>query len=329
MSLSGRLCRCCLMATLAFFGFAVANAEVIEEIVAKVEGDIITLSEYRQEEQALVQELYTRFTGEELDAIVERERKALLMRMIDSKILLRRAERLFDLEEVGESFLRSFRRINGLETDEQLNQMLADQGLTLEDLRRYLVARYAPDEILRIEVGGRVSVADAELETFYQENQKLFEIPGTVTLREIVLLAEGSEKERRRTEAEELHALASAAGADFEALARERSEAGTAQDGGKLGPMKAGELNSKIDTVAFEQPLGTVSDIIEVDYGFNIIRVEERTDTRISSYDEVSGTIRQQLETLRYQELLDEFLKKARDEADWVVMEKYKDRLSG
>ncbi len=54
-----------------------AHAEIIEEIVARVEGDIITLSEYRQEEAALTQELYKRFTGEELDQIIAAERKAL------------------------------------------------------------------------------------------------------------------------------------------------------------------------------------------------------------------------------------------------------------
>ncbi len=306
-----------------------AQAEVLEEIVARVEGDIITLSEYRQEEAALTQELYSRFTGEELDKVIASERKALLLRMIDNKILLRRAERMFDLDQVGTSYLESFRRQQGLETEEALNAALSQQGLTVEDLKRFLVARYAPEEILRIEVRSRVSISDQEMEDYYAENQKLFEVPAEVTFREIVLLAEGGEKGQRRTEMEEIRAKATAEGADFEALAREHSEAGTAEDGGKLGPMKQEELSEALSAVVFKDPVGSISAILEMPYGFHLVKIEERADARMRTLDEVRDSLRSQMENFKYAELLQEFLAKAREEADWSVAKKYEGWLPG
>ncbi|ANM30569.1 hypothetical protein ABI59_14775 [Acidobacteria bacterium Mor1] len=317
---------CLIVASLCVFP---ARAEVLEEIVARVEGDIITLSEYRQEEAALTQELYSRFTGEELDKVIAAERKALLLRMIDNKILLRRAERMFDLDQVGSSYLDSFRKQQGLETDEALENALSQQGLTVEDLKRFLVARYAPEEILRIEVRSRVSISDQEMETFYAENPAMFEVPAEVTFREIVLLAEGSEKEQRRTEMEDLRAKATAEGADFEALAREHSEAGTAEDGGKLGPMKQDELSEALSAVVFHDAVGSVSSILEMPYGFHMVKIEERAEARMRSLDEVREALRSQMENQKYGELLREFLTKARDEADWSVAKKYEGWLPG
>ena len=94
---------------LALFLPAVAHAEIVEEIVALVDGDILTKSEYEQEEQALIQEIYRRYAGDELDRAVATVRGTLLIDLIDRKILVHRAGRMFDTERMGEAFVNIFR----------------------------------------------------------------------------------------------------------------------------------------------------------------------------------------------------------------------------
>lgn len=318
----------CGLIVCALVGGAAARAEVIEEIVAWVEGSIITLSEFRQEEQVMVQELYRSYTGADLDRELELARGTLLMNMIDRKILLNRAERMFDLERAGESYLKMVREQQGIKTEEELEKLLARQGVTIEDFRNRMTERFAPQEVIRAEVGSRVSVSDKEVEAYYQEHPREFDRPGTVTLREVVLLRDDTDDDAElRAEAERIRARLAEEGADFAEIAGELSEAGTAADGGLLGPLEQGELSAALEQVAFSIALGQVSDVIEMPYGYHVIRVEERREPGRVSLDEVREQLRQRIEDEKYARSVEEYLQRARDEVSWSVNPGYMNRI--
>ena len=137
-----------LLATLLATGLA-ARAEVIEEIVAKVNDDIITKSDLEGEEQATVAELYRRYTGDELDRQVRSARQNLLQRMIDRKILYHRAQRLYDMDKMSESFLKEFKAQQQIKSDQELERLLVQENMTLADLKARDLESFAPDQVVR------------------------------------------------------------------------------------------------------------------------------------------------------------------------------------
>jgi peptidyl-prolyl cis-trans isomerase SurA len=304
-----------------------AASEVIEEIVAKVNDDIITKTEIEGEERALIAEIYRRYTGPDLDHQVQMARKNLLQQMIDSKILVHRAERLYDMDVVKGVLLENFMKDQGIESEAELQRMLAQQGASLEQLQQRLVAMFVPEEVIRFEVVGRESVGEREVEAYYHEHIKDYEIPAEVTLREIVLVAEDeAEKTRRRAEAEEIHARASGAEQQFAELATEVSEAPSADNGGLIGPLRRGDLAEALDEVAFTLAVGDVSEVIVTERTYHIITVVTRRQADFIPFEDVKDELRLKLEEMRYDEAYEDFMIKARSEADIVVSPKYAEK---
>ncbi len=301
-------------------------AEVVEEIVAVVDDEIITRSEFEEEEQALLAEAYRQYTGAELDQQVDMIRKQVLTQIIDRKVLMHRAARLFDLTGYEDMLMEHFKKENKIESDEELARLLAREGMRIVDIRRRLIEQEAPREIIRAEVGNRVASSDAEIEEYYEANQDLFQIVAEYTLSEIVILAGDNDREEKRELAARVLEQARAEDADFAALAREHSGAGTAEGGGVLGTMPAGDLNPDLAAAAATMPVGAVSDLLEMDYGFHILRLEDRQEAGLQDLEDVREKIRIYLENTQYVEKLTDFLEKARNEADIQIRPGYKDR---
>ena len=174
------------------------HAEVIEEIVAKVNDDIITKTEIEREERALVAEIYRRYAGPELDYQVQMARKQLLQALIDRKILIHRAERMYDMSMVENVLLENFMAEQGINNEAELKAALTQQGASLAQLKRRLVEMFAPDEVIRFEVVGRHSVGDREVEKYYHDHIDDYAIPAEVSFREIVLVAPNDEAKPAR-----------------------------------------------------------------------------------------------------------------------------------
>jgi len=302
-----------------------ARAEVIEEIVAKVNDDIITMSELQREEQAVIADLYREYTGAELDGKVAMARAGLLQMLIDRKLLIHRAERLYDIEKMEAALLENFMAQQGIPDLAELNRALAADGLSLEELKQRLVEMAAPQEVIRFEVAGRLSVGDQEIEAYYSANPQEFLVPAEVSLREIVLVTPpGEAPSARMPEIEAIREQLLAEGADFARIAEQESDAGSAKVGGLIGPFKRGDLFPALEDVAFSNPIGVISPVITTANGLHVIRVEERTEDRTLTVDEVKEDLRAKLEDEKYSKALAEFLEKARDEADIWVNPKYR-----
>jgi len=325
-----RFSRACTLAAIACSFLAplsAPRAEMVEEIVAKVNDDIITKSDLEGEEQATVSELYRRYTGDELDRQVRSARQSLLQRLIDRKILYHRAQRLYDMDKMSDSFLKEFKAQQQIKSDQELQKMLVQENMTLSELKARLVESFAPDQVVRYEVGDRVSVGDKEIEAYYDSHPEEFDVAGEVTIREIVVLAKPDEMDAKRAQAASVRERAAAPGADFAKIAGEASDAGTKNAGGLLGPLKKGDLSKQIEDVAFALPVGEVGPVLEMPYGFHIVKVEKRADERKKPLDEVREDIRTKLENAKYREALKAFLEKARSEATVEISPAYRNRL--
>lgn len=315
-----------LAALLALSGGA--RAEVVEEIVAKVNDEIITRSDLEAEEQAVVAELYRSLSGARLDEEVALARRQMLRTLIERKLLLHRAERIFDMDKMAEAILKGFREQQQIQSERELERLLAQESLTLAEFRKRLLEYYAPRQVVEAEVRDRIAVSDAEVEAYYREHGAEFDVPAEATFREIVLVASGEERDRRRREAEELRRRVAAPGADFAAIAREASDAGTRDAGGLIGPVRRGDLLPELDAIVFSLPVGEVGGVLETPSGFHIVRVESRTEAHRKGLEEVREELRQRLIEEKFRKALDGYLEKIWTEATVEIASGYRDRLS-
>src|SRR4029077_14970412 len=127
-----------VVTTLAI-GAGLARAEVVDEIVAKVNDDIVTKSDLDTEEQGVLQELYRRFSGKDLDGKVAEAKKELLRRLVDRRVLIQRAAHIFDMTKMQDFYLESFKDQQNIKSDKELEKLLSEQGMTMADLRTRLV----------------------------------------------------------------------------------------------------------------------------------------------------------------------------------------------
>jgi parvulin-like peptidyl-prolyl isomerase len=314
-----------LLPTLAFVSPTRAG-EVVEEIVALVDGDILTASEFEFEEEAMVQDIYRRFTGEQVDQAVEQVKISLLMDLIDRKILVHRAGRMFDTDRMREVFYESFREQQQIEDEDQFVQALAKEGMTVEDLKTRLIGMFAPDEVIRFEVSSRISIADREVDEYYAANPEEFKFEDEVVLREIILMADDdAKKEERRADANQLWQELTAE--NFVEKAGEFSDSGTKGVGGLLGTIKRGDLAEDLERIAFALASGEKSEVLERPYGFHILFAETARVDLQKSLEEVRDELRLRLEDGVYVEKLKEFMVKARSESEWCVRSKFVDRV--
>jgi peptidyl-prolyl cis-trans isomerase SurA len=306
----------------------VAYAEVLDEIVAKVNDDIITKSELESEEQGLLQEIYKKHSGTELDALVEEAKKELLRRMIDHRVLVQKATHIFDVTKMQDYYLEMFKGQQNIASDKELEKLLAAQDMTMADLKKRLVEEFSPQQVIHVEISERIAVSDKDERAYYEAHAADFEIPAEATVREILLKASGPERAAKRAEAEAVRARLIEPGADFAAIAAEVSDAGTKKVGGLLGTVKKGDLATALDEVAFTLPVGEISQIIEAGYGFHILKVDARTETTSKPFDTVKAEIEKKLQDERFSVEYRQYLVKAWSEATIWVSPKYEARLS-
>jgi len=308
-----------------------AYGEVIEEIVALVNGEIITRSDLDEQEQLMVAEIYRQYSGAELDKRLADIKNALLLELIDAEIRFHYAKRQFDTERLRESFYEQFVQQQmqeyNIESEEAFLELLARDNMTVDELKDRLLRTFAPEEVLRYEVGSRIAIDDPEIETYYQENPLQFLVPGEATVREIVLLGDTEQKRSERMAEATAIVQRVRDGESFEALAKELSEAGTQDQEGLLGTVARGDLSDQLEEVAFAMEANDVSDPIDTPYGLHIIKIDAITPDQTRPYDEVKEPLRGFLESRKYAEDVRAFTLKVRGQADWCVKNKYIGRL--
>lgn len=308
-------------------GGGFARAEIVEEIVAKVNDDIVTKGDLDAEELAVLQDLYRRFSGSELDGQVARAKKGLLRQLIDRKVLVQRAGHLFDMTKMQEFYLQSFMEQQNIKSQKELEKLLSQEGMTVAEWKNRLVELFGPQQVIRAEVADRISVSEKDARAYYDAHAAEFAVPAQATVREIVLKTGEGDRERKRSDAEAVRARAAAPGADFAAIAAEVSDAGTKTLGGLLGTVKKGDLAATLETAAFSVPVGEVSAVIDADYGFHILKVDARTDEAQKPFEDVKDEIESKIQNDRLAVQVKEYLKKAWSEATIWVSPKYQARL--
>lgn len=196
-------------------------------------------------------------------------------------------------------------------TEEAYQQALLLQGVTADQLRQVTRLGMQTRKIVDAEVTTKVSVQDADVDSFYNQNLSRFKQGDTVHVSHIYFAvppdAPPTQKNQSRAAAEDtLKQLKG--GADFAKLATERSSDATAANGGDMGFIEQGQVPPDFEKIAFALKPGSMSGVVELQTGFHIIKVHERRAPRTAPLAEVREGLKQYLIDTQRQTKLDEFV---------------------
>lgn len=270
-----------------------SGPEIVDRVVALVNGDMITLSELERQVSVQSERLGV---PEDDPALVAEFRSRILQGMVDNALILQLAEerglrvpdRYFD--DWKEQTIKEM----NLPDEAEFIRQVELQGTNLEELRKQFFEGVLIQEIRRQDIEERVRISEPEIEQRYRENVDEFVTPPKVRLSEIVIhIGEAGEADAR-TRIEEAKRLV-ASGNAFSEVAGVRSESASAESGGALGLFELGELDETFRTVVENLETGGVSDPVRLGDSFYLLGVEERTEETTTPLDEVRNQIAESL----------------------------------
>src|SRR5437868_1031588 len=330
-----------LLAALLLCGYSIADT-VIEEIVARVNSEIITRSEFQRSRDQLMNELKERFPQEAEQQFAQRE-KDVLRDMIDQDLLVQRGKDLginADTELIKK--LDDLRKQMNLENMEDLEKAAQSQGISYEDFKQNMRNQIITQQVIGREVSAKVQITKEEEEQFYKEHQKELDQPEGVHLSEILVAIkkqpeqnpESAQKTETPPTPEEIAAAQQRAGqlleelkkgAKFDEVAKKSSDGPTAGQGGDLGFFNRGTLAKELEEKTFGMKPGEISDVIRTKQGFIILKVNEHRSGGIPALKEVEPQVQEAIYSQKMQPALRAYLTKLREDAYIDIKQGYAD----
>jgi len=299
----------------------------VEEIVARVNNQIITKSDYERAQKELDQEMRQR--GSTMQEISDAHRD-LLRNLIDQQLWLAKGK---ELGITGETELinrlNEIRKQYNLATMEDLEKAAKDQGVSFEDFKANIRNQIVTQQVMRDQVGRKITPTPGELQRYFEAHKQEYAQPESVKLGEI-LISTGSNSDDQqkladaKAKADDIEARLKA-GEDFSQLARSFSEGTTAATGGELGTYKKGQLGQPFEDKTFGLKTGEVTDPIRTKQGYVILKVLGHIQGGIPQYKDVENDVEQNYFEGKAGPAMRQYLAQMRDEAAIYIKPGYED----
>jgi peptidyl-prolyl cis-trans isomerase SurA len=302
------------------------SGTVVEDIVARVNDQVISKSDYERAQQQLEQEAQQQnWSQQEL----AEQRRDLLRSLIDKQLLLSRAK---ELDVNGETDLvkrlDEIRKQNNLDSMEDLQKAVEEQGISYEDFKQQIRDNIITSEVISQEVGPHISVTPTEVQDYYNAHQQEFMRPEQVHLNEILISTPDPDNAAQVADAEKKADDVESrlkAGGDFATLAKAESGGPTAQQGGDLGDFKAGQLPKVMEDATFSLQSGQYTAPIRTKQGWLILQVTSHQKGGLAPLKDVENQIQEQVGMSKMEPALRTYLTKLREEAYITVRPGYVD----
>jgi len=203
--------------------------------------------------------------------------------------------------------------------DEQAYQdSLAEDHLSEDALKSQIKMTLAVQQVVEKEFGGTLDVSESEVKAFYDGNPQYFTEPEAIRASEILIKvdskAEAAKKEEARKKLVDIQKRLQK-GEGFAILAKDFSQSASATQGGDLGMLPRGSMPKAFDDAAFSLKPGEVSNVVETELGFHLIKVHEKRPEKIVPFKEVEERIRQHLVNQKLKQRVDEYLNEVKKTA--------------
>src|SRR4029077_2326294 len=308
----------------------------VEEIIARVNNEIITRSEFDKARQTAEedarQECQGRCTPEQLKADIDGREKTTLRDLIDQSLLVQRAKDMgLSVEQELIKRLDQIRIENKLASMEELEKAVSGQGLNWEDFKNNIRSTLLTQRVIGSEVGSHITISDDEVSKYYEAHKAEYVRPEQVALREIQVNTQGKTPE----ELPDLKKKAETAlkrvkdGEDFGEMAKRFSDGSTKAQGGFLGVYKRGELSKELEDTVFKMKKNDLTEVMETKQGYLVLQVLEHYDEGQQSLAKVKPEISDKLYGARMEPAMREYLKTLREQSFVVIKPGYVDAAGG
>ena len=310
-----------------------ADVRIVEEIIAKVNGDIITRGEMEQARTRLMEEAKSQgLTGAQLAEVVRNQDKNALRDQIDQLLLVQRGK---DLDvKVDADVTRRLAEIQSqskITDPDKFHDYIREQtGISFEDFQQQMKNTLLTQKVIGEEISSRISIPEADLRKYYEEHQKEFVREEQVFLSQILISTDGKTPAQVAAAQKKAADLVTRArkGEKFSDLARQNSDdPATAKDGGQLPPYKRSEhlLVKEIEDLVFQQKRGYVTDAIKLPQYLLILKVDDHYEAGQASFEEVKEQITQKLAEPKMEPKVREYLTNLRQNAFLQIKDGYVD----
>jgi peptidyl-prolyl cis-trans isomerase SurA len=313
-----------------------ANAKTVEEIIARVNNEIITRSELDKArlaaEEDAKQECQGKCTPDQLRADIEDRQKNTLRDLIDQSLLVQRGKDMgVNVEPDVIKKLDQIRQQNKIDSMEDLEKAVSAQGQNWEDFKNNIRSQILTQRVISSEVGSHITIGKDEVEKYYNEHKSEFVRPEQVALREIEVSTEG----KKDTELPDLKKKAETAlkrvkdGEDFGEIAKRFSDSSTAKQGGFLGVYKRGELSKELEEIVFKMKKKDLTDVMDTKQGYLVLQVLERYEEGEQPLNKVENEIMDHLYSQRMEPAMRQYLKTLREQSYVVIKPGYQEIAGG
>ena len=286
-----------------------ASQQVIEEIVAIVNDDIITLSQYKEYHDSMYQMLRSQLQGEEFDKQYARAKEGIMDSMVMDVLLLQMAkQKQLNVNEQVKNAVESIRKENNIESDAQLREELRRQGMSYESFIKGIEENLLRQAVVFTEVDRGIVLDESEIVNYYKAHQAEFVDPEEYTLRAVYLSLEGRADEELEAKRKEISDKV-AAGGDFAAVAAESSDSPLRENQGDLGNIKKGQLDKTLEEAVVNLNPGEIAPWVQAKNGWYLLKLEEKKESRFLTFEEVKKAIEERIFLEKKRKKMGEFLK--------------------
>jgi len=284
----------------------VGRAEIIEQILVKVNGEIFTKTDLEQLREAL-----------------NEVTPQIMVDAVDQMLIVQRGKELgYKLnDEQFKSVLDNIKKENKLETDEQFQAALKQENMTMIELRRNLEKQMIVTRVQQNEVFGRVGVSEEEARKYYDSHLNEFTTPRTIMLREILVSVPTSGRGINVAQDEETQDKADkirqrlVAGESFDKLVAEASDAPSKANAGLIGPLSMNDLSPDLQKLIESMKAGDLSPVVRNSRGYQILKLESSTPIETMPFDQARQQISDRVVTGKRSEEFTKYLAKLRSQA--------------
>lgn len=304
---------------------------VIEEIVARINNDIVSRSEFQQSREQVLAELKQKY-GAQAEQMFTAQEKDVLRDLIDQRLLVQRGKDLGinpDTEVIKR--LDEMRKQMNLTTLEDLEKAAEQQGVSYESVKENIRNGLITQKVIGQEVGSKIHISQEEARQYYQENQKEMARPEQVRLSEILVTvaadAQGGAGDPAAAAEQKARELREqiAKGASFEEVAKKNSSGGSAEQGGDLGYFERGKLAKELEDLTFRMQVNEVSEVIHTKQGYILLKVTEHQQAGVPAFKDLENRIMEALYYQKLQPAMRTYLTKLREEAYIDIKQGYVD----
>src|SRR5947209_14074956 len=297
-----------------------ADVQVVDQVVARVNGDIVSQDELnRLAREKLAQLRAEGENGAKLDQQFADLQKNTLRDRIDELLLVQKAKDLnINVDSEVTKYMTSLQRQVGITDPDKFHEAIRQQsGMRYEDFVAEAKNNFMTRQVLGQEVGRKIVIPEKEVEAYYNQHKSDFVREEKVFLSEILISTEGKDAAgiaAAQKKAEQI-TLDATRGQRFSDLARDNSDANTAKAGGVLGSYKKGDLAKEFEDAVWNLPKGGVSKPIRIPTGFEILKVDDHTKAGLESLAEARPEIENELYPAKMQPMVRAYLVRLRKAA--------------